>query len=253
MRKIFPFFSFILLGALVACINGTILSTVTPQLTQVVCEWPCASDMQTFQALDTQNAEMTGQPISETPVPMCGDVPCDLTLTAVASVTMGAIPTYTSIPDVTIPPSVDNVGWGAVHGKIVDAVTGQPVDGAQVTCEHVSAGSPYPCAGVTWTNADGIYSFVPVYFQKTDKIILHVELAGYENLVLEQANFTAPDMNADLGLVPVTSGITPTPTMEYILMCTAPACSAGGLLTCGDSNGCPGGCGTICITLTPAP
>ena len=134
--------------------------------------------------------------------PMCGDVPCDLTLTAAANQSFSAIPTYTAIPGVTVLPSADNVGWGAVHGKIIDAVTGQPVDGAQVTCEHVSAGSPYPCAGVTWTNADGIYSFVPVYFQKADKIILRVELTGYENLVLEQANFTFPDMNADLGLFP---------------------------------------------------
>jgi hypothetical protein len=100
---------------------------------------------------------------------------------------------------------------------------------------------------VTWTNAAGIYSFVPVYFKKADKIILRVELTGCQNLVLEQANFTFPDTNADLGLFPVAGGLTP------VLMCTPPACSAGGLLTCGDPNGCPGGCGTICVTFTPTP
>ncbi|HLO17416.1 MAG TPA: hypothetical protein VK206_21465, partial [Anaerolineales bacterium] len=51
------------------------------------------------------------------------------------------------------------------------------------------------------------------------------------------------------GLFPATdSTLTPTP----ILMCTAPACEDG-VLTCGSSSGCPGGCGTICLPQSPTP
>ena len=36
---------------------------------------------------------------------------------------------------------------------------------------------------------------------------------------------------------------TPTP----FPVCTPPPCSSPGYLTCGNPNGCPGGCGTICV------
>lgn len=55
---------------------------------------------------------------------------------------------------------------------------------------------------------------------------------------------------------PATATQTPSPTPPTpILMCTAPACSAGTGLTCGNPNGCPGSCGLVCAphTLTPSP
>jgi hypothetical protein len=50
----------------------------------------------------------------------------------------------------------------------------------------------------------------------------------------------------------VTLTIAPTPTPTLFGQCTPPACS-GGVLTCGNPNGCLGGCGTICLTETPTP
>jgi hypothetical protein len=48
-----------------------------------------------------------------------------------------------------------------------------------------------------------------------------------------------PGAQAD-ALLPAASE--PTPIVE----CTPPPCSSPGALVCGDPNGCPGGCGTIC-------
>jgi len=47
---------------------------------------------------------------------------------------------------------------------------------------------------------------------------------------------------------------TPTIVPQQV-SCTPPACAAGQSLTCGQADGCPGGCGTICSgpTVTPTP
>ena len=169
-------------------------------------------------------------PITETPVCPSGNCPSDsLTVTAV---------TVVSLPG--------DLGWGKVHGKIVDGNTSLPIEGALVKCEHSSYSSPYRCNGTAPTNAEGFYTFDPVFFHDTDRIILTVEAPGYASLRFEKAFFTQPDFRADLSLFPSTGN---TPTSTPFLMCTAPACP-GGDLVCGKSDGCPGGCGTICLIAT---
>ena len=158
-------------------------------------------------------------------------------------------PTSSNTPPVegTAIPIPGDLGWGAVHGKIVDGVTSLPIEEAMVKCEHSSYTSPSLCKGVTTTNGDGMYSFESVFFHDTDRITLLVEAHGYTPLRFEQSFFTQPDFRADLKLFPATDD-TPSPTP--FLMCTPPPCSGGGF-ACGDPNGCPGGCGTICLTPTP--
>lgn len=157
-------------------------------------------------------------------------------------------PSFTPPAGMTIsPPLPGDLGSGAVHGTISDGVTNLPIEGAVVKCEHSSYTSPFPCQGSTTTDVDGKFSFDPVFFHDTDRIVLLVEAPGYAPLRFEQSFFIQPDLRADLSLVPA-MGDTPTPTA--FLMCTPPACS-GGTLACGRSNGCLGGCGTICLTATP--
>jgi len=170
-------------------------------------------------------------------------------LTAQMGLTFAAIPSLTPPPWATIIPATGDLGWGSVYGKIIDGVTNLPVEGATVKCEHFSYTSPYPCYGVTTTNGDGIFSFSAVFFHDTDRITLLVEAPGYVPLRFEQAFFTRPEFHADLGLFPmIDETSTPTP----LPMCTAPACS-GGSLACGNLTGCPGGCGTVCLTATHTP
>lgn len=179
--------------------------------------------------------------------------PCpsdSLTLTAEMGATLAAIPSNTPPPWATVIPSVGDLGWGSVYGRIIDGNTNAPINGATVKCEHFSYTSPYPCKGVTTTNSDGIYAFTGVFFHDTDRITLIVEAPGYETLRFEQSFFTRPEFHADLGLFPVSAGATFTPT-PYV-MCTPPVCTDG-VLACGSSNGCPGGCGTVCIAASPTP
>jgi hypothetical protein len=173
-----------------------------------------------------------------------------LTMTAVMGLTLTAIPTNTPPPWATVIPSAGDLGWGSVYGRIIDGVTFAPINGATVKCEHFSYTSQYPCSGITTTNSDGIYAFTPVFFHDTDRITLIVEAPGYNPLHFEESPFTRPELHADLGLFPASAGGTFTPTP--FLMCTPPACS-GGVLACGDPNGCTGGCGTVCIPATPTP
>ena len=44
-----------------------------------------------------------------------------------------------------------------------------------------------------------------------------------------------------------TSTPLPAATATPIIMCTPPPCAAPNYLACGSPNGCPGGCGTICV------
>ncbi len=162
-------------------------------------------------------------------------------------VTPTRIPSNTPPAGATVVPVPGDLGWGAVHGKVIDGVTSLPIEGATIKCEHSSYTSPSLCKGITTTNADGIYSFDRVFFHDTDRITLFVEATGYTPLRFEQSFFTRADFRADLKLFPAT-GDTPTPTP--FLMCTPPPCS-GGVFACSNPNGCPGGCGTICLTPTP--
>jgi LysM repeat protein len=45
----------------------------------------------------------------------------------------------------------------------------------------------------------------------------------------------------------------PQPTATPYPMCTPPICLAPGHLACGNPNGCPNGCGTICVMPPPPP
>jgi hypothetical protein len=169
----------------------------------------------------------------------CRPVVLVATLTPISSNTPPAGVTVVLVPG--------DLGWGAVHGKIIDGITSLPIQGVTVKCEHSSYTSPSLCKGIATTNADGIYSFDRIFFHDTDRITLFVEATGYTPARFEQSFFTRPAFRADLKLFPAT-GDTPTPTS--FLMCTPPSCS-GGVFACGDPNGCPGGCGTICLTPTP--
>jgi hypothetical protein len=173
-----------------------------------------------------------------------------MTATAAMATTFAAIPSNTPPAGVTVVPIAGDLGFGSVYGQMVDGVTGLPIEGATVKCEHFSYTSPYPCKGVTTTNSDGIYAFLEVYFHDTDRITLLVDAPGYAQGRVEQTGFALAEFHAELGLFPETNGgsVTPTP----FLMCTAPACS-NGVLACGNPNGCLGGCGTICLTATPTP
>jgi hypothetical protein len=170
-------------------------------------------------------------------------------LTAQVGLTLAAIPSLTPPPWGTVIPIAGDLGWGSVYGKITDGASNLPIEGATVKCEHFSYTSPYLCNGVTTTNEDGVFAFLPVFFHDTDSITLRVEAPGYIPLKFEQKFFTQPKFQVDLGLFPEVDG---TPTFTPWPMCTAPACF-GGTLACGNPTGCPGGCGTVCRTATSTP
>lgn len=170
-----------------------------------------------------------------------------LFMTAAMATAFASTPSNTPPAGVTYIPSVGDLGWGSVHGVIRDATTFLPIEGATVHCGHSSYVVEYRCQGVTTTNVDGLYSFTPVFFHDTDRITLIVEAPGYEILHFEESSFSHAELHADLALFPAA---TPTPTSTLQISCTPPACS-NGVLTCGNSNGCPGGCGTVCQIASP--
>jgi len=96
-----------------------------------------------------------------------------------------------------------DLGWGRVEGKIVDAVTGAPISGANVTCAHSSYTSPSPCSGTATTNTEGIYFFGNVFFHDTDTIKLTVQATGYQPQEFSQTAFTTGNMEANISLSPV--------------------------------------------------
>lgn len=178
-------------------------------------------------------------------------------LTAAMATAFASTPSNTPPAGVTYIPSVGDLGWGSVHGVILDALTFLPIKGATVHCEHSSYVVEYRCQGATTTNEDGLYSFTPVFFHDTDRITLIVEATGYETLHFEESSFSHAELYADLALFPPA---TPTPTLTptttsiatFIISCTPPACS-NGVLVCGVESGCPGGCGTVCQINSPTP
>jgi hypothetical protein len=95
-----------------------------------------------------------------------------------------------------------DLGWGRVEGKIVDAITGLPISGANVTCAHSSYTSPAPCSGTATTNAEGIYFFGNVFFHDTDTIKLTVQATGYQPQEFSQTAFTTSNMEANFSMTP---------------------------------------------------
>lgn len=110
-------------------------------------------------------------------------------------------PTSTTAPVTTdVPPVPGDLGWGKIHGKIIDAFTGEPIAGAVVTCEHHSYTSPMTCSGTATTDEDGMYLFENVFFHDTDTIKLTVQAPGYRTQEITSTFFTMADMEVNLAL-----------------------------------------------------
>lgn len=158
--------------------------------------------------------------------------------------------TATSTPSISTPLPTGDLGWGSVRGRITNEATGAPIDHARVICEHHSFTSPSLCDGETFTDQDGNYYFINVYFHDTDTIRLQVIAAGYEPQEFKQTFFTQPELVTNFALVQAATIITPPTPM---MMCTPPLCAIGTSEVYYCSGTCPGGCGTTCATFTPAP
>ena len=186
---------------------------------------------------------------------------------------------------VTAPAIAGDLGWGTIHGKVTDAITGVPIVKAKITCNHFSYTSTARCQGDTFTDIDGNYFFINIFFHDTDTIHLRVEALGYEPREFEQSFFTFPELISDFALIQSSTIITPVDTP--IITCTKPSCGPYDALVCSQGDcangcgfvcltpaaictppvcaigtnevyycsggGCAGGCGTTCATITPAP
>jgi hypothetical protein len=177
----------------------------------------------------------------------------------------------------TSPAIAGDLGWGTIHGKVTDAVSGIPIVNAKVTCNHFSYTSTARCQGDTFTDIDGNYIFINIFFHDTDTIQLRVEALGYELKEFEQSFFTFPELISDFALSPkaaITTCIQPSCGPYEALICSQGDCSNGCGFVCvtpvaictpplcaiGTSEvyycsggGCAGGCGTTCATYTPKP
>ncbi len=246
MKKIITTFLFFAILILSGCQNSQFIIILTPtlEIPSPACEWPCTKeDRQTAQAM---RATIEASATLTIPPTIPTDTPTHPPITPLPpSNTPPAGNTYTLMPG--------DLGWGSVYGTVTDETSGLPISGAAITCEHHSYTSPTLCTGITWTNDSGIFAFVPVFFHDTDRIIIRVEVPGYQNGIFWQDSFTFAALKADISLKKLP---TPNPNASptFSPVCTAPVCPAGqGRLACGLPEGCPGGCGTICATLTPTP
>ena len=100
------------------------------------------------------------------------------------------------------PLSVGDLGWGEVHGVVADAVTGNAIAGATVTCEHSSYTVQAICSGSQVTEIPGVFIFQQVFFHDTDRIRLTVTAPGYEPQEYSQSFFTTNDLTVNFALVP---------------------------------------------------
>ncbi len=108
-------------------------------------------------------------------------------------------PLQPGIPATFIP---GDLGWGEIHGVVTDAVTGKPIQGALVTCEHNSytSGVNMRCAGGIYTNVNGAYVYQRIFFHDTDTIKLTVQAPGYQVFEYTQNSFTFNDLEANIFL-----------------------------------------------------
>lgn len=248
-RKINKTGFLLLVVMLVSCGPAMLPQTATPTTTVEDSLFMTAQMGSTLSALLTLTAESCASCSAD-----------DVFLTSQMATAFASTPSNTPPPGASIVPAVGDLGWGSVNGKIIDGLTFLPIKGATVRCEHSSYSSQYRCQGVTTTDENGLYVFVPIFLHDTDRIRLIVEAPGYETLHFEESHLTQPDIHIDLGLFPTVSTPPPSPTLTStpgtppspIIVCTPPACS-NGVLACGLEAGCPGGCGTVCLFPPPTP
>ena len=110
--------------------------------------------------------------------------------------------TATKSSATSAPPIMGDLGWGTIHGTITDAVTGAPIAGALVTCQHSSSTAPATCSGNVTTNADGTFVFSNVFFHDTDTIKLTVQAAGYQSQESTQVGVTMNFVEKNFSLSP---------------------------------------------------
>ena len=122
---------------------------------------------------------------------------CNLGVEAVTPVT---IELTTIVTPTATPLPAGDLGFGEIHGKVTDAVTGAPIAGAVITCEHHSFTSPATCSGTATTDADRMYIFENVYFHDTDTIKLTVQAPGYQTHESTSAFFRMADLEANVAL-----------------------------------------------------
>ena len=128
----------------------------------------------------------------------CNFVNATSTPTPVATSTPATVPS----PEVTLVPLPGDLGFGDVTGKVTDAVTGLPIAGATMNCEHYSYTSKESdrCNRTTTTDPDGIFLFEKVFFHDTDNITITVEAPGYQSTEMKQAFFTMSGWKVDVSL-----------------------------------------------------
>jgi len=114
------------------------------------------------------------------------------------------IPSLKATQDEVTPLSPGDLGWGEIHGVVTDAVTGNAIVGALVTCEHNSYTSTFPaiCSGSMETGIPGVYNFQRVLFHDTDTIKMTVTAPGYQPQEFTQSAFTTNDLTVNFSLVP---------------------------------------------------
>jgi carboxypeptidase family protein len=114
----------------------------------------------------------------------------------------------TPTPNTNIPstestvPIPGDLGFGKIFGKVTDSVTGAPIAGANVKCEHFSYTSREEdrCNRSTTTDENGNFLFEDVFFHDTDTITLTVDAPGYQSTSGKYAPFTLPVLEANIQL-----------------------------------------------------
>jgi hypothetical protein len=157
-----------------------------------------------------------------------------------------SVASETPIPSSTASWQIGDLGWGKVTGHVNDAITGEPIPGALVTCDGFSYTSPATCQGSTTTDFNGDFVFENVFFHDTDRITIRIEALNYVSQTFAQEFFTQPEFYVNIPLM--RADVTPPSPC-----CTPPACSANETYYCPGK--CPCGCGTTCATktITPTP
>jgi len=136
------------------------------------------------------------------------------TNTPVPTNTITRTPTPNYTPTRTVTPAGD-LGFGSVSGTVTDAITGAPIAGAVVECNHGSIFTPYEehCNYTATTGADGTYLFDNnIHFYMTDTVTVYVDAAGYGSRMIVVNPIPSANLvvDAPMSLLP-TATRTPTP------------------------------------------